>query len=115
MIAKDDMVKILKRWGQWQRTATNPKLSYAMSQYNSPLQKQRNVLPIYIDNKAEKLEQIILNHLNQQEKLILELTYVEQQINPIIADTLKCSIRNLIIMRNELIACLRGLYTCLGQ
>jgi DNA-directed RNA polymerase specialized sigma subunit len=112
MMEKDDMVFLLKRWGRWQRSAKNPNLSYAVSQFDTPLQKQRNVTPIYEDTISEQLDKIILKHLTDSERAILELTYVEQQINPIIADILHCSVKTVINTKNEIIAALRGLSEC---
>lgn len=114
MIDKDNMIQILQRWGRWQRTARNPNLNYAVSQYDTPLQKKRNVTPIYMDTISEKLDRIMLAHLNTQELFILELTYVDKKINSTIAQILKCCPKTLTNTRNEIIASLRGLYTCLG-
>lgn len=114
MISKDEMVLLLRRWGRWQRTAKDPNLSYAISQYDTPLQKQRNVTPIYKDYTAEKIESIMIQHLSEDEKFILQLTYVDQKINATIAQILHCCPKTLITTRNEIIACMRGLYSCLG-
>lgn len=108
-MTKDDTVQLLKRWGRWQNTAKNPKLSYAVSQYETPLQKKRNVTPIFQDIKAEQLENLMLKYLTDQERYILELTYVEKKINPVIADILHISPKTLINTRNEIICFIRGL------
>jgi DNA-directed RNA polymerase specialized sigma subunit len=113
MVSKDEMIQILKRWGKWQRSARTPNLYYAVSQYDTPLQKKRNVTPIYKDYQSEKLDLLILQHLDENEKTILELTYVEQETNYAIAEILHCCNKTLINTRNEIIACLRGLFTCL--
>lgn len=109
MMDKEEMILLLKKWGRWQNTAKNPNLYFAVSQYDTPLQKKRNVTPIYQDDKAEQLDKLILRYLTIEEKYILELTYVEKKINPVIADILHISIKTLINTRNEIISFLRGL------
>lgn len=113
MITREEMVTVLKAWGRWQRTAKNPNLYYAKSQYETPLQKKRNVSPVYFDQRAEQLDYLITQHFNAEEIYILELTYVENKINTVIADMLHCCPKTLITTRNEIIASLRGLYTCI--
>ena len=111
MIDKETMIELLKQWGYWQRTAKRPNLCYVVSQYDSPLQKKRDVKPIYKDSIAEHIDQLIVRYLPKDYKLILEMTYVDQTLNPIAADILKCSVKSYTNKRNEAISMLQGVYS----
>jgi len=113
MIDRDTIIYLLHRWGKWQRTAKKVNLSYAMSQHETPLQKQRNVTPIYKDSEAENMERLILKYIPKPYSAVLELTYVDKEINTVAADILKCSPKTFTIKRNEAISMLQGIYTVL--
>lgn len=109
------MIWELRLWGRWQRSAKNPSLNYTISQLETPLEKKRNVKPIFESKTAEKLDQIMTLYLPPDYVMCLELTYVEQQINTVAADILKVSVKTFTIKRNEAISMLRGIYNVLNQ
>lgn len=111
MVDRDTVKYILSEWGRWQRTARNPSLTYSISQFDTPLQKKRNVKPLYANENAEKLDMLMLRYLPKAYIAILELTYVDKQINAVAASTLKCSEKTFTIKRNEAISMLQGIYT----
>jgi len=111
MIDKDTIMYLLHEWGRWQRTARTPSLTYSVSQMESPLQKKRNVKPIFINEQAEKLDRLMLRYLTKEDISILELTFVEKRINAVAADILKCSQKTFTIKRGEAIAALQGVYS----
>jgi hypothetical protein len=114
MIDRDTMIFILRQWGRWQRSAKNPNLHYAISQFETPLQKERNVKPIFQDESSQQLDRLMTLYLPKDYITILELTYVDQQINIIAADILKCSVKTFTIKRNEAISMLRGIYNVIN-
>ena len=115
MVAKDNIISLLEAWGQWQRSAKKPHLSYVVSQYDSPLQKIRNVKPIYQNNYAEYLDKIILHYLPPDYRIVLELAYVERKVNSLAANFLHCSQSTYAMKRNEAICILQGIYSVLQE
>lgn len=115
LIGRDEMIWELRLWGRWQRSAKNPGLSYTISQFDTPLEKKRNVKPIFESESAEKLDQIMTLYLPADYVMCLELTYVEQQINHVSADILNCSVKTFTIKRNEAISMLRGIYNVINR
>ena len=115
MVAKDNIISLLETWGQWQRSAKNPHLSYVVSQYDSPLQKIRNVKPIYQNTHAEYLDKIILHYLPPDYRIVLELAYVERKVNSLAANLLHCSQSTYAMKRNEAICILQGIYSVLQE
>ena len=111
MVDKEIIISLLKDWGRWQRTARNPSLTYSVSQFDTPLQKKRNVRPIYVNEKAEKLDRLLVRHMSKSSMVILELSYVELKINVVAATTLKCSEKTFVNRRNEVISMLQGIYS----
>lgn len=111
-VTKDDMIDLLCDWGKWQRTAKRYNGSYAKSQYDTPLQKKRNVKVIYKDGTAELIEELINKYLPEDYKLCLILCYVERKLNPIAAHILKCSTSYYIQKREQAIAMIFGIYLC---
>jgi len=110
MIDRDSMIEMLRQWGNWQRSAKKANLNYVSSQFETPLEKQRNVTPIYKDSIAEKLDLLMLAYLPKEYIICLELTYVERLINSVAASVLNCSVKTYTIKRNEAISALRGIY-----
>jgi DNA-directed RNA polymerase specialized sigma24 family protein len=111
MIEKDTVNQLLINWGKWQRSAKRPSLNYVVSQHDSPLQKKRDVKPIYQDEISENLEQLMLKHLPKRYIRILELIYVEQKIYEVAADILHMSRTTFIKKRDEALAILQGIYS----
>ena len=112
---KDDMTDLLIEWGRWQRTAKHPNLREVISQHETPLKKERNVKPIFKNSLAEQLDSIIAQYLPGDYKTVLILTYVDQTINAVAADMLKCSVKTYMIKRGEAIAMLVGIYRVLKE
>lgn len=110
-INRDYIISLLHRWGKWQRTAKDPNQDYAISQYDTPLTKQRNVVPIFRDEVAEQMEDIIKTYLPMEYRLCLELTFVKEEINAIAATFLGCSEPGFKVKRREAIAMVWGIYT----
>jgi len=111
MVEREIIISLLKEWGRWQRTVRNPSLTYSVSQFDTPLQKKRNVRPVYLSPNSEYLEKIILKYFSKSHIAILELSYVDMEINAIAADTLKCSVKTFTSKRNEVICMLQGIYS----
>ena len=112
---RDDIIDLLIEWGRWQRTAQHPNLRAVLSQHETPLKKERNVKPIFKNSLAEQLDSIIAQYLPADYKTVLVLTYVDQTINAIAADLLKCSVKTYMIKRGEAIAMLVGIYRVLKE
>jgi DNA-directed RNA polymerase specialized sigma24 family protein len=111
MVDRETIKYILREWGRWQQTAKTPALTYAISQMDTPLQKKRDVKPLYVSEIAEKVDRLMLKYLPPDYITVLELTYVDKTINSIAADILKCSEKTFTIKRNEAISMLQGIYT----
>ena len=114
-MTKEDMIENLMDWGRWQRSAKNPSLKTVISQLESPLRKERNVKPIYTDTRAEYLDNIIAQYLPPEYRMILVYTYVDQLLNLVAADILKCSVKTYMVKRGEAIAMLVGIYRVLNN
>lgn len=111
MIDKNEIHILLSEWGQWQRSAKSTKLNYATSKMDSPLQKKRNTVSPYFNQRAEKLDKLMVKYLPTDYILTLELTFVEKRVNASAADILKCSQKTFTIKRGEAIAALQGAYS----
>lgn len=115
MIDRETMLYMLRQWGRWQRTAKNPSQDYVLSQHDNPLQKKRDVKPIYYDETSQKLDQLMLEYLPKEYIKVLTLSYVESTNNISAADELGISVKSYTIKRNEAVSMLRGVYNVINQ
>lgn len=111
MIEREIMISILHNWGRWQRTARQPVQNYVVSQYDTPLQKKRDVKPIYVSEQAEQLDKLILKHLPRELRICLELSYVERRVNTVAAAILGVHRKTYEHKKNEAIAMIQGVYS----
>lgn len=111
MIDKAEINTLLQEWGNWQRSAKTPRMLFATSKMDIPVRKKRNSISPCFNQRAEKLDKLMVKYLPTDYILTLELTFVEKRVNSAAADILKCSQKTFTIKRGEAIAALQGAYS----
>ena len=104
------VIKRLREWGFWLRTARSPRQSHTLSQLDSPLQRRkRRVLPVFRCKNAETLDLIMSFHLARTEIDVLETYYSDQLTAQAAAGVFGCCIRTYTARRKEAESILWGI------